>query len=1098
MSYERKLRLLLFVIMITTTVAVGFISINGLYKTGLKEEENHLRIIVKSWARLIEAIAEFDQKYSMNFPQGTTAATLNQIQKAHKKIENFGKTGEFVLAKLDDGKIFFILKDFPIGDNNSNLLPLDTPYAEPMKLALKGHSGTLIGLDYRGKKVMAAYEPLAILNLGLVAKIDLDEIRKPFVKAGWTVGSVGLFIVLIGSILFLRISEPLIKSLIKLNEELDESKNKYADLYDNAPDMFVSISAKTAEIIQCNQTLVDKTGYAKKEIIGMKVFEMYQLDCMSKAKEAFNCFVTKGYVVNEELILRKKDGTSIPVVLNVSSIRDEQGKPLYSRSVFRDISEIKEAERKLKVSEERLQLAVNGSQDGMWDWLDVNREEVWWSPQVYYLLGYEDLEIESTISQFKKLLHPDDLPKIEQALQDNFNNKVPYDVEYRLKTKTGEYRWFRARGQTAWNEDGKPVRMSGSIRDIHKNKLAEISLQRNEERFREIIENMPILITVLDQNWNVIVWNKKCEAVTGFKREEILNNPKIAEILFPDETYRNQIILDWKRKGKKIKDRIVKITNKEKIVKTISWTNISDKFPIKGWALWGIGFDITEKITLNETVHKLSRAVEQSPVSIMITNKLGDIEYVNPYFCSTTGYSFDELIGKNPSILKSGEQNKEFYKDLWNVISNGKEWRGEFHNRKKNGELFWEWATISQIKNEKGETTHFLAVKEDITQRKRMEKELLESEWKFRSLVKNIPGAVFRCSNDENWTMEFLSAGIYPISGYTPRELIGNHVSSFDNIIAEEDREFVRSEVQKAIAKKMPYTIEYKIKNRDGSIHQVLEKGRAIFNENEEVLYIDGSIHDISEIKKAREKLELAQKQIMESQKLAGIGQLAAGVSHEVLNPLNIISIHVQMLLRKAIADESLKTSLEKMQFEIHRIEKILRSLLVFSRKSEEELVIIEIEFEINSVLDFMEKDFELNNIQIVRSFCGDLPKIFIDKDKIRQVFLNLISNSKHAMPNGGVLKVKTEKKEKSGLDYIVIYFEDNGTGIKSENKDRVFDPFFTTKPEGKGTGIGLSISHAIIEKLGGTISFESEEGKGTTFIIELPVTANETKTNIS
>jgi nitrogen fixation negative regulator NifL len=1088
MRPEKKQSFLLFLILISVGFAIGFISIHGLFKTALKEEENHLKIIVKSWARLIEAIAEFDQKYSMNFPKGTTAATINQIRKAHEKIKNFGKTGEFVLARLENDKIVFILKKSPLAADNLPLMSLATPFAEPMKLALKGQSGTIIGLDYRGKEVMAAYEPIAILNLGLVAKIDLSEIREPFVKAGWTAAAVGLGIILIGSFLFLRISESLIKSLIKLNVELDESKNQYADLYDNAPDMFVSVSAETAEIVQCNQTLVDKTGYKKNEIIGMNIFKIYQPSCISKVETAFNNFVTKGYVENEELILRRKDGTSIPVILNVSSVKDKQGKPLYSRSAWRDITDLKEAENKLKVSEERLQYAVSGSQDGMWDWRDVNKEEVWWSPQVYYLLGYEDLEIKSTISQFNKMLHPDDLEKTEEALQDNFNNKVPYDIEYRLKTKTKDYRWFRARGQTVWNENDQAMRMSGSICDIHINKLTEISLQQSEERLREIIENMPILISALDQNWNVIVWNKKCEEVTGFKREEMVNNSKVAEILFPDKAYREQIILDWKNEGKNIEGRIVKITNKNKIVKTISWTNISDKVPIDGWALWGIGFDVTEKIKLNETIHKLSRAVEQSPVSIEITDKEGNIEYVNPYACMTTGYNAEELIGKNPSILKSGLQTEKFYKELWTAITYGKEWRGEFQNKKKNGELFWEWATISPIKNDKGEITHFLAVKEDITQRKQIEKELLESEWKFRSLVKNIPGAVFRCSNDEHWTMEFLSAGIYPICGYTSRELIGNHVNSFNSIIDPKDRNNVREEIEKAIKRKQPYSIEYKIINKNGSIHHVLEKGRAIFDEDENIQYIDGSIHDISEIKTATEKLQLAQKQLMESEKLAGIGQLAAGVSHEVLNPLNIISIHVQMLLRKTIDNESLKNSLEKMQFEIKRIEKILKTLLVFSRKSDAELEQVEIEMEIDSALGLIEKDFELENIEIIRDFSRKLPNAFIDKDKMRQVFLNLISNSKHAMQSGGKFTVKTELKEKDGTDLIVIYFKDTGSGIKPEHNDKIFEPFFTTKTEGKGTGIGLSISHAIIEKFGGTITFESEEGKGTTFIIELPI----------
>ena len=138
--------------------------------------------------------------------------------------------------------------------------------------------------------------------------------------------------------------------------------------------------------------------------------------------------------------------------------------------------------------------------------------------------------------------------------------------------------------------------------------------------------------------------------------------------------------------------------------------------------------DVTERKRMDEKVRQLSRAVEQSPVSIVITNKDGNIEYVNRKFTEVTGYSFSEAIGKNPRILKSGELPAELYKRMWECISDGQEWRGEFHNRKKNGELFWELSMISPIFNAAGAITHYLAVKEDITERKQLEEQLRQSQ----------------------------------------------------------------------------------------------------------------------------------------------------------------------------------------------------------------------------------------------------------------------------------------------------------------------------------------------------------------------------------
>src|SRR5208283_4493555 len=158
-----------------------------------------------------------------------------------------------------------------------------------------------------------------------------------------------------------------------------------------------------------------------------------------------------------------------------------------------------------------------------------------------------------------------------------------------------------------------------------------------------------------------------------------------------------------------------------------------------GSVLWVMSFVIWQRKRADEEVRKLSLAVEHSPVSIIITDKAGYIEYVNPKFIEVTGYSAREVIGKNPRILKSGEMPPGNYKRLWETVIAGGEWRGEFHNRKKNGELYWEWASISPIYDAAGHIAHFLAVKEDITERKRTEKEFKESKIQFESLFEDAP-----------------------------------------------------------------------------------------------------------------------------------------------------------------------------------------------------------------------------------------------------------------------------------------------------------------------------------------------------------------------
>jgi len=244
----------------------------------------------------------------------------------------------------------------------------------------------------------------------------------------------------------------------------------------------------------------------------------------------------------------------------------------------------------------------------------------------------------------------------------------------------------------------------------------------------------------------------------------------------------------------------------------------------------------------------------------------------------------------------------------------------------------------------------------------------------------------------------------------------------------------------------------------------------------------------IQERHRSDEILRKTQEQLLYAQKLAGIGEMAAGVSHEVLNPLNIISVHTQMLKRNTKNDASIQSFCNKVKLEIERINKIVNSLLEFSRMGKPVLGKINIKEEIEKTVALVEESYKLDNIEIVRDWCDNPAKTKCDPDKIRQVFANLLQNAKYAMPQGGTITMGCRVVKGPGDKSHQIYFSDTGAGMGKDVKSKIFEPFFTTKPVNEGTGMGLSVVHGIIEEHGGTISVESDEGKGTTFTISLPV----------
>ena len=252
------------------------------------------------------------------------------------------------------------------------------------------------------------------------------------------------------------------------------------------------------------------------------------------------------------------------------------------------------------------------------------------------------------------------------------------------------------------------------------------------------------------------------------------------------------------------------------------------------------------------------------------------------------------------------------------------------------------------------------------------------------------------------------------------------------------------------------------------------------------------TFEDITDRIATEKMVETVQTQLAVAEKLAGVGEMAAGVSHEILNPLNIISVYTQMLQRKFKDDSNIQNYCDKVKHEVDRIQKIVSSLLAFSRKTDAEFKVGILRETIEGVLALVEEEYKLDNIKIVRDWCNSEENISFDVDKIRQVYLNLIHNAKHAMPDGGTITVGCKAVTGKDSGFHQFFFSDTGTGMSEEVKQKIFEPFFTTKPVGEGTGMGLAVTYGIIQEHGGKIRVESEEGKGTTFIISLPTEKSE------
>ncbi|UCC30502.1 MAG: PAS domain S-box protein [Phycisphaerales bacterium] len=351
---ERK-KVLLFSVLIMTAAAlvVGAISLFGLYRTAFEQQRERLVETVRSRARLIEAVARFDAMYSASdVPGGPEAATLSQVMRAHEQFRGFGETGEFTLAHREGDKIVFLLRHRHSDLDSPRPVPWESKLAEPMRRALSRESGTVIGLDYRGERVLAAYEWVDVVGWGMVAKIDLAEIRGIFVRAGLVASAVGVAVVLGGALLFLRVSHPLIK-------RLEGSEARTRAILSAAADGVITIDEQ-GTIESFNRAAEGIFGWTANEALGEKINVLMPAPHSEHHDEYMDYYLRTGDArcigSRRELVGRRKDGTIFPVEVTVSEV-DLPGRRLFT-GIVRDITGRKRAEEALRLDEARLEALV--------------------------------------------------------------------------------------------------------------------------------------------------------------------------------------------------------------------------------------------------------------------------------------------------------------------------------------------------------------------------------------------------------------------------------------------------------------------------------------------------------------------------------------------------------------------------------------------------------------------------------------------------------------------------------------------------------------------------------------------------------------------
>lgn len=602
---------------------------------------------------------------------------------------------------------------------------------------------------------------------------------------------------------------------------------------------------------------------------------------------------------------------------------------------------------------------------------------------------------------------------------------------------------------------GRIAGIVGVARDISERKRSEKVLIEAERRFRDTLQNINLLAVQLDMNGNITFCNDFLLKLSGWEKRDVISHSWFDIFIPSANRKRVKDIFLRLVEEKKIEEYLHyenKIVTKSGDERLISWVNVvlqDTNGDIMG--ISSIGTDVTERRRMEDKLASLSRAVEQSPVSVIITNTDGDIEYVNPKFTHLTGYAPEEVIGKNPRMLKSGEMSPDEYKKLWETIKSGKEWRGEFHNKKKNSELYWESASISPIRDSSGKIIHFLAVKEDITERKKAEEELV----RLASFPALTPNPVIEI--DFSGNIIYMNPTAYRrfsgTAGTEALEIVLNAVTSRAGEIKSSGRKDVVIETE---------------------VHNVVYE--------QHTTYIAGSDTIRTHL------LDITERRRIDRLK----DDFIATVSHELRTPLSITKEGISLILDGivgSISEEQAKV-LTTSKDNIDRLARIINELLDISKIEAGKLILNKEKMDIVEVAKSVVESFtgmaNTKKLELKFTSSEDSIALYADPDKITQIFVNLISNSIKFTDTGYV-----EVSVKENVGEIECSVRDTGIGIADEDLHKLFGKFQqfgrTAGAGEKGTGLGLSIAKRIVDMHNGEIWAESELGKGTKITFVLP-----------
>ncbi len=631
------------------------------------------------------------------------------------------------------------------------------------------------------------------------------------------------------------------------------------------------------------------------------------------------------------------------------------------------------------------------------------------------------------------------------------------------------------------------------------------SVQRQKNRFRRSEERFQLAMAAASDgiwDWNVVsgetYYSPAYMQMLGYSPGELPEqNDTWQMLLHPDDKNKALAVVDAA-----ITSNTSRYEHEFRLrAKDGSYRDILSKGSVvsrdgQGKALRAVGTqaDITEKKQAQERLRKLSLAVEQSPSMVMITDRHGVIEYVNPQFTKVTGFTSQEAVGALPSLLKSGLTSPKIYKNMWQTITAGRNWYGDLQNRKKSGEIYWERESISPLVGDDGVIRHYVAMKEDITERK-----IVEENLQVYRRFADTSGQGFGISTLDG-KITYVNHTLCQMLGEaTVDDVCGNDFSRF---YPEQINARFKQEIMPILKERSQWTGELPLLNAAGEEIPTLENLFVIRDEHGKARYLGNVVTDITLQKSTEQALQNAKEQAEQASRFKS--EFLANMSHEIRSPLNAVT-GMTYLLQKTPLTTRQQDYLDIILSSSNALLGVINDILDFSKIEAGRLDIEQTRFFLEDVFKNLSSLESLRasqkDLEIIFSVDSAIPQALIgDPLRLGQILINLTSNAIKFTEQGEIVVSVALVARQDDRIRLCFSVQDSGIGIEQDKADQLFEPFTqadgsTTRQYG-GTGLGLAICKQLVELMKGSIHVESAIGRGSRFYFEAEFTCADGENN--